>query len=143
MLPIQTSRLELRDFRAKDFDAVHAYASDPLVTRFTSWGPNSEEETRAFLDSVTAEAAAIPESLKVADPLIKERMSINKRNRDLAFEHMDKLGVAYIPSHSNFFMMAVASVSFPELSCSPDIGALDGHDVGNLSKLAGFTMFKH
>ena len=32
-LPIRTPRLTLRDFVASDFDAVHAYASDPEVTR--------------------------------------------------------------------------------------------------------------
>jgi len=48
-LPIVTSRLEIRDFVVDDFPAVHRYASDPEVTRFLSWGPNSEEETRAFL----------------------------------------------------------------------------------------------
>lgn len=58
MPPIRTSRLELRDFRADDIDAVHAYASDPLVTRYTSWGPNTEAETREFLETVAAEAAS-------------------------------------------------------------------------------------
>jgi RimJ/RimL family protein N-acetyltransferase len=52
--------MELRDFGAEDFAAVHAYASDPLVTRWTSWGPNSEAETRAFLDAVVGEPAAQP-----------------------------------------------------------------------------------
>jgi [ribosomal protein S5]-alanine N-acetyltransferase len=60
MLPLRTSRLELRDFRVEDFHAVHAFASDPVVTRYTSWGPNSEEETRAFLDGVVREAAEQP-----------------------------------------------------------------------------------
>jgi RimJ/RimL family protein N-acetyltransferase len=32
---IQTNRLVLRDFVFPDFDAIHEYASDPLVTRFT------------------------------------------------------------------------------------------------------------
>jgi histidinol-phosphate aminotransferase len=54
-------------------------------------------------------------SLKNADSLVKERMAINKKNRDLAFEHMDKLGVAYIPSHSNFFMMAVKGMTGPQV----------------------------
>jgi ribosomal-protein-alanine N-acetyltransferase len=45
---LQTERLDLREFVAADFDAVHAYASDPLVTRFTSWGPNTLEETHEF-----------------------------------------------------------------------------------------------
>jgi RimJ/RimL family protein N-acetyltransferase len=60
MLPIQTDRLELRDFRPDDFDAVHAYASDPQVTRFVPWGPNTEEDTRIFMARVAAEAAASP-----------------------------------------------------------------------------------
>jgi ribosomal-protein-alanine N-acetyltransferase len=46
---LQTERLDLREFRIDDFDAVHAYASDPLVTRFTSFGPNTADETRDFL----------------------------------------------------------------------------------------------
>jgi RimJ/RimL family protein N-acetyltransferase/catechol 2,3-dioxygenase-like lactoylglutathione lyase family enzyme len=46
---LQTHRLILREFVLPDFDAVHDYASDPLVTRFTSFGPNTAEETRDFL----------------------------------------------------------------------------------------------
>ncbi len=42
-------RLVLREFVVTDEDAVHAFAADPLVTRFTDWGPNSVEDTRAFL----------------------------------------------------------------------------------------------
>jgi RimJ/RimL family protein N-acetyltransferase/catechol 2,3-dioxygenase-like lactoylglutathione lyase family enzyme len=47
---LQTHRLILREFVLSDFDAVHDYASDPLVTRFTSFGPNTVEETRDFLN---------------------------------------------------------------------------------------------
>jgi RimJ/RimL family protein N-acetyltransferase/catechol 2,3-dioxygenase-like lactoylglutathione lyase family enzyme len=46
---LQTNRLILRDLVLSDFDAVHDYASDPLVTRFTSFGPNTVDETREFL----------------------------------------------------------------------------------------------
>ena len=59
-IPLLTPRLELRDFRADDFAAVHAYASDPLVTLYTSFGPNTEEQTRAFLDLALQDAAARP-----------------------------------------------------------------------------------
>jgi hypothetical protein len=41
----------------------------------------------------------------------KERMEINKRNRDLAFEHLEKIGVSYIPTMSNFFMMSVKGMT--------------------------------
>lgn len=46
---IETDRLLLRPFRESDFHAVHAYGSDPAVTRFTDFGPNREEDTKAFL----------------------------------------------------------------------------------------------
>jgi [ribosomal protein S5]-alanine N-acetyltransferase len=59
-LPLLTPRLELRDFRLDDFAAVHAYGSDPLVTLFTGFGPNTEEQTRAFLDRMIQENSAEP-----------------------------------------------------------------------------------
>lgn len=49
MDPIVTPRLVLRPFEDADFEAVHEYASDPVVTRHQTWGPNSEAETRHFI----------------------------------------------------------------------------------------------
>lgn len=46
--PIETPRLLLREFRADDEDAIHEYASDSEVCRFTDWGPNTREETHRF-----------------------------------------------------------------------------------------------
>lgn len=48
-LPLETDRLILRPFRQSDFSDVHEYASDPEVTRHLRWGPNTPEETLAFL----------------------------------------------------------------------------------------------
>jgi RimJ/RimL family protein N-acetyltransferase len=47
--PLRTARLRLRAFRQDDVDAVHAYASQPEVARYMDWGPNTPEETQAFL----------------------------------------------------------------------------------------------
>jgi len=46
---IETERLVLRDFRPEDWETVHEYAIDPEVCRYMPWGPNSEDETRAFI----------------------------------------------------------------------------------------------
>ncbi|MBD3348097.1 MAG: GNAT family N-acetyltransferase [Candidatus Eisenbacteria bacterium] len=48
-LPITTPRLVLRDFVEEDWRSVHEYGSDPEVVRFMPWGPNTEEDTRAFV----------------------------------------------------------------------------------------------
>lgn len=45
----QGDRLVLREFAETDENAVHSYACDPVVTQFLEWGPNSIEDTRAFL----------------------------------------------------------------------------------------------
>jgi ribosomal-protein-alanine N-acetyltransferase len=52
---IQTSRLTFREFTVDDYDAVHVYASDPEVTRYTAFGPNTPEQTMEFLQLVSDE----------------------------------------------------------------------------------------
>src|SRR5262245_27678594 len=52
---IQTVRLTFRSFTVDDYDAVHAYASDPEVTRYTAFGPNTPEQTKEFLQFVSGE----------------------------------------------------------------------------------------
>jgi len=50
--PIQTKRLLLREFKIEDINSVHNYASDAEVVRYSTWGPNNEQDTKEFLDSV-------------------------------------------------------------------------------------------
>jgi RimJ/RimL family protein N-acetyltransferase len=57
---IRTARLHLRDFSSSDYDDVHAYASDPMVTRYTSFGPNDREDTESFLAVASSEAVTDP-----------------------------------------------------------------------------------
>jgi [ribosomal protein S5]-alanine N-acetyltransferase len=49
---LETDRLVLRELVADDVAAVHEYASDPEVTRFMTWGPNTIEATRAYVATV-------------------------------------------------------------------------------------------
>ena len=46
---LRLARLRLREWREDDWPAAHAYASDPEVVRYMDWGPNTEDETRAFI----------------------------------------------------------------------------------------------
>lgn len=43
-------RLSLRDFTSADIPAVHEYTSDPEVTRWSTWGPNTLEQTTSFVE---------------------------------------------------------------------------------------------
>jgi ribosomal-protein-alanine N-acetyltransferase len=54
MLPIRTTRLNLREFVESDFQAVHAYSSDPRVTRYLFFGPRDEDSTAEYLEGLLA-----------------------------------------------------------------------------------------
>ena len=46
---LETDRLILREYKETDLEAVQLYASDPEVVRYMEWGPNTEKDTRQFL----------------------------------------------------------------------------------------------
>jgi histidinol-phosphate aminotransferase len=58
-----------------------------------------------------ATMACAAASMKANASILPERAAINKKNRELAFEHMDKMGVSYIPSVTNFSMMSVKGMT--------------------------------
>ena len=57
MKELTTERLLLRAFVESDWQAVHEYASDPEVVQYMPWGPNTEDETRRFIDQRLADQA--------------------------------------------------------------------------------------
>lgn len=50
---LSTERLVLRPLSLSDFEAVHSWASNAENVRYMLWGPNSEDETKAFLNAAT------------------------------------------------------------------------------------------
>ena len=56
MKTYKTARLILRPYEPTDFDAVHAYSSDPENLTYMLWGPNTPEETREFIEDAIAAA---------------------------------------------------------------------------------------
>ncbi len=80
-----------------------AYGRPDLITQLGKFGRpgNLSQGTRAC-------AAA---SLKANATVLPERIKVYQENRALAYEQMDKLGVSYIPSVGNFFMMKVKGMT--------------------------------
>lgn len=48
---VETERLLLRPYRLADATAIHRYGSDPEVSRYTEYGPNTWEDTLRFLET--------------------------------------------------------------------------------------------
>ncbi|MDN7245344.1 GNAT family N-acetyltransferase [Planococcus shenhongbingii] len=52
-----TDRFYLREFEERDWPAVHRYARQELVSRYQPWGPNTEEESRNYVQQILEGAA--------------------------------------------------------------------------------------
>jgi len=76
-----------------------AYGRPDLLKQLGSMGKpgNLSQGTRACCAA----------SLKANATVLPERIAIYKQNRAMTYEQMDKLGVSYIPTVGNFFMMSV------------------------------------
>jgi ribosomal-protein-alanine N-acetyltransferase len=55
-LPVKARRLEIRALEPEDLSSVHACVSDPLVAQWFPWGPNTERETREFIEGAVRAA---------------------------------------------------------------------------------------
>jgi histidinol-phosphate/aromatic aminotransferase/cobyric acid decarboxylase-like protein len=80
-----------------------AYGRPDLLAKLREYGGTG-------MLPVTATACAAA-SMKVGPSLMKERLEINKKNRELAFNFLQKNNVRYIPSGTNFFMMEVKGMT--------------------------------
>ena len=76
MKTIETPRLLLRGFNEDDFEAVHSYASSAENTAYMLFGPNSEDETRAFIKRAMAGAAKEPVTNYSFAAVLKETGSL-------------------------------------------------------------------
>jgi len=60
---MEGDRLLIREYHDDDFEAVHAFSSDPDVVRYLPWGPNTESDTRRFLALAHGYRASDPRSI--------------------------------------------------------------------------------
>jgi len=59
-MELTTARLALREYTVADFEAVHAFATNPRTLVFVDWGPNSKQDTLDFLNYCATTAHAVP-----------------------------------------------------------------------------------
>lgn len=61
-MQLESPRLLIRDLQREDWMDVHAYASNPEVTKYMLWGPNSEADTKAYMEEQMAQQHAAERS---------------------------------------------------------------------------------
>ncbi|KUF36173.1 MULTISPECIES: GNAT family N-acetyltransferase [Lysinibacillus] len=57
---LANEKLFLREFTPHDWIDVHKYASQEIVCRYQTWGPNTEEDSKEFIQDALDEARQTP-----------------------------------------------------------------------------------
>lgn len=56
------NRFKLREIKENDWKDIHIYTSQFIVCQYQAWGPNSEMETKEFVNQVLQDARKVPRS---------------------------------------------------------------------------------
>lgn len=59
-ITIKTLRLILREYTLEDFEGVQDYSRDPDTVQFMTWGPNTPEDTRNFIQLAISQQPVEP-----------------------------------------------------------------------------------
>ncbi|PQZ87446.1 GNAT family N-acetyltransferase [Arthrobacter sp. MYb214] len=63
--------IRLADFQPQDLPAIHAFAADPVVCQYSTWGPNQLADTREFLaDALLEQPHRVLQAVMLGDVLI-------------------------------------------------------------------------
>lgn len=54
---LSNGRVLLREFNKNDWTDVHKYASQDKVSQYQPWGPNTEKDTKDFINQVIYDAS--------------------------------------------------------------------------------------
>ncbi len=149
-LPLKTRRLEIREFESGDLRAVHACTSDPVVARWFSWGPNTESETRDFLERVVRDATLPARESYVLAVVFSEHGLIGTCFLDRRREREFELGYYLRRDHWNQGIAteaveAVVPFAFRELGAHRIFARVDPENLASARVLerVGFRLEDH
>ena len=136
---INTTRLCLRKYVPDDWARVHFYASIPEFSQFDVWGPNSVEDTKAFVASCIAETSK--------SSILRYELAVVLRDQDLLIggcglkrisdsETTASLGFAVNPDFQNQgyateVAAALIDFGFGTLSLSRIFAKCDTRNIGS------------
>ncbi len=100
MMQLETERLILREIVEHDWPHIHTYTSMPEVTAHTAWGPNTEEDTRAYVQDVIRMRLTKPrEGYELAIVLKKEGLLIGGTGLHLVDQTNAEIGYVLHPAY--------------------------------------------
>jgi [ribosomal protein S5]-alanine N-acetyltransferase len=146
IVPVRTARLHLREFVSGDFHAVHAYSSDPRVTRYLFFGPRDEDSTADYLDGLLASQRERPRTrFELAVEEIASGRVIGAC--DLSFIERNVVDLGYMLGTENWgkgyateIARALVDAAFYDLRADRVISTVDIHNGASIRVLEKIGM---
>ncbi|WP_347551960.1 GNAT family N-acetyltransferase [Pseudalkalibacillus hwajinpoensis] len=128
-------QIQLREFKKEDWRAVHAYASLERVCKYQPWGPNTVEDSKAYVNGIIKDANMIPRS-RFAYAILKDDAVIGACEVNIRDQFNQNGEIAYI-LHPDWWGLGIASET-ARMLLSFSFGELHLHrvsgtcDIGNI-----------
>jgi ribosomal-protein-alanine N-acetyltransferase len=145
-LPLRTPRLNLREFVATDFAAVHAYSSDPRVTRYLFFGPRDEQSTAEYLEELLASQREEPRTrFELAVEEIASGNLIGACDLSLIESHVVDLGYMlgaeqWGKGYATEIALALVDAAFFDLRAQRVISTVDVNNAASIRVLEKIGM---
>src|SRR5699024_11178696 len=108
----------MRELVETDWLDVHKYASQGKVCQYQAWGPNTEKESKEFVENVVHDAQLKPRNRFVFAVFVKDSKEMIGSGEVIIRDHINRIGeISYI-IHPHFWAkgfateVAVALISF-------------------------------
>jgi ribosomal-protein-alanine N-acetyltransferase len=145
-LPVRTDRLHLREFVESDFHAVHAYSSDPRVTRYLFFGPRDEDGTAEYLEGLLASQRERPRfRFELAVEVIESGQVIGAC--DLSFIERNVVDLGYMlgiehwgKGYATEISLALIDAAFADLRADRVISTVDVNNGASIRVLEKIGM---
>jgi ribosomal-protein-alanine N-acetyltransferase len=145
-LPVRTDRLHLREFVESDFHAVHAYSSDPRVTRYLFFGPRDEDGTAEYLVGLLASQRERPRfRFELAVEVIESGQVIGAC--DLSFIERNVVDLGYMlgiehwgKGYATEISLALIDAAFADLRADRVISTVDVNNGASIRVLEKIGM---
>jgi ribosomal-protein-alanine N-acetyltransferase len=145
-LPVRTDRLHLREFVESDFHAVHAYSSDPRVTRYLFFGPRDEDATAEYLEGLLASQRERPRfRFELAVEVIESGQVIGAC--DLSFIERNVVDLGYMlgidhwgKGYATEISLALIDAAFADLRADRVISTVDVNNGASIRVLEKIGM---
>ena len=137
--------VDLRPVAEADWRAVHGWASREEVCRYQAWGPNTEDQTRAFVAEAVAAADERPRT-RFVHVLTCDGLVVGSCELNLRGDRLGEIGYGLHPDHWGRGLATAAArrlleVSFTELGLHRVFATCDPRNVasGRVLRRLGMT----